>query len=233
MRIIVGSILVSAVMSPHLYSNFIFVVDCGGKPADIYFALDASSSVWPIDFKKQLTFIESLISLFDVSQKKTRVGLVLFSDRVQPIFDFNTLQTKENLISKMKNITFMSGRTKTAEALKFVHEQGFSPDVARQGVAHIMFVFTDGISKRPHVTAREAELAKRRGIYMFAVGIGRSVEKTELKDIASEPSDDFVFHVSNFSVLGTIRNILAIKTCAIQPENFVADQKKFGTYVIS
>jgi len=44
-----------------------------------------------------------------------------------------------------------------------------------------------------------------------------------LQDIASDPDDDFVFHVSNFSVLNTIRNILAIKTCAVQPEDYVAD----------
>lgn len=133
----------------------------------------------------------------------------------------------------MENITFMSGRTKTADALKFVHEQGFSPDVARREVAHIMFVFTDGISKRPHETAREAELAKRDGIYMFSIGIGMSVERTELRDIASDPDDDFVFHVSNFSVLNTIRNILAIKTCAIQPKDYVADQTEVGTKELS
>lgn len=208
-----------------LFSSF---TDCGGKPADIYFALDASNSIWPEDFKKQLAFVRDLISLFDISPTKTRVGLVTFSDRVRPIFDFSSLQTKENLFKQMSNITFMSGRTRTADALKFVHEQGFSRDVARREVAHIILVFTDGLSKRPHETAREAELAKRDGIYLFSIGIGMSVERTELRDIASDPDDDFVFHVSNFSVLGTIKNILAIKTCAIQPEEYVADQHEIG-----
>ncbi|WAQ98536.1 MATN1-like protein [Mya arenaria] len=199
------------------------VTNCGGKPADIYFALDASNSIWPEDFKKQLNFVRDLISLFDVSATKTRIGLVTFSDTVRPIFDFNTKQEKSNLIALMNNITFMSGRTKTSDALKFIHEQGFSRDVARREVAHIILVFTDGISKTPHETAREAELAKRDGIYLFSIGIGMSVERTELEDIASEPVDDYVFHVSNFSVLNTIKNILAIKTCALQPEDYVAD----------
>jgi len=104
----------------------IYVTDCGGKPADIYFALDASNSIWPEDFKKQLAFVRDLIMLFDISDKKTRVGLVTFSDEVKPIFDFNTKQDKEHLIKQMSNITFMSGRTKTSEALRFIHEQGFS-----------------------------------------------------------------------------------------------------------
>ncbi|KAL4227504.1 hypothetical protein ACF0H5_012948 [Mactra antiquata] len=209
------------------------VTNCGGKPADIYFALDASNSIWPIDFKKQLKFVRDLISMFDVGPKKTRVGLVTFSDRVRPIFDFNTKQDNSVLFKHMENITFMSGRTKTADALKFVHEQGFSRDVARPEVAHIILIFTDGLSKRPHETAREAELAKRDGIYLFSIGIGMSVERTELRDIASDPDDDFVFHVSNFSVLNTIKNILAIKTCAIEPENFVRDQENLKCPITS
>ncbi|XP_052279296.1 cartilage matrix protein-like isoform X3 [Dreissena polymorpha] len=199
------------------------VTNCGGKPADIYFALDASSSIWPEDFKKQLAFIRDLISLFDITPTKTRVGLVTFSDTVKPIFDFNTPQTKDHLIDQMANISFMSGRTKTADAIRFIHEQGFSRDVARREVAHIVLIFTDGLSKTPHETAREAELAKRDGIYLFSIGIGSSVERTELQDIASDPDDDFVFHVSNFSVLNTIKNILAIKTCSVQSKDYVAD----------
>jgi len=66
----------------------------------------------------------------------------------------------------------MRDRTKTADAIKFIHEQGFSRDVARREVAHIILLFTDGLSKTPHETAREAELAKRDGIYLFSIGIG-------------------------------------------------------------
>ena len=216
-------------------SNFIGyliipILDCGGKPADIYFALDASNSIWPEDFKKQLIFLQDLVSMFDISPKKTRVGLITYSDTVRPIFGFDTKQEKNILIDKIANVKFMGGRTKTSEAFKFIREQGFSPDVARREVAHIVLTFTDGLSKNPRDTAREAELAKRKGIYLFAIGIGMSVEKTELADIASEPEDDFVFHVANFSVLNTIKDILAIKTCAVNQPEFVADDNRFCEY---
>lgn len=215
-------ILIQADVDPRLN-----VTNCGGKPADIYFALDASNSIWPEDFKKQLIFVQDLVSLFDISPKKTRVGLVTYSDTVKPIFGFDAKQEKISLINKIANVTFMGGRTRTSEAFKFLREQGFSPDVARREVAHIVLTFTDGLSKNPRDTAREAELAKRKGIYLFSVGIGMSVEKTELADIASEPEDDFVFHVANFSVLNTIKDILAIKACAVQQPDFVADENRF------
>lgn len=202
------------------------VTNCGGKPADIYFALDASNSIWPEDFKKQLAFVQDLVSLFDISPSKTRVGLITYSETVKSIFGFDARQDKNSLMAKIANVPFMGGRTKTAEAFKFLHEQGFSPDVARREVAHIVLTFTDGLSKNPHDTAREAELARRKGIYLFSIGIGMGVEKTELAEIASEPEDDFVFHVANFSVLNTIKDILAIKTCAVdQP---LSDQNLFS-----
>ena len=133
-------------------------------------------------------------------------------------------------MDKIANVTFMGGRTKTSEAFKFLREQGFSPDVARREVAHIVLTFTDGLSKNPRDTAREAELARRKGIYLFSIGIGMSVEKTELAEIASEPEDDFVFHVANFSVLNTIKDILAIKTCAVDQPEFVADEHRYGKH---
>ena len=139
-------------------------------------------------------------------------------------------QEKSSLKEIIANVTFMGGRTKSSEAFKFLREQGFSPDVARREVAHIVLTFTDGLSKNPRDTAREAELAKRQGIYLFSIGIGMSVEKTELADIASEPEEDFVFHVANFSVLNTIKDILAIKTCAVQQPDFIADEQHFGKY---
>lgn len=62
----------------------LIVSNCGGKPADIYFVLDASNSIWPEDFKKQLSFVRDLIYIFDISEDKTRVGVITFSDYVNP-----------------------------------------------------------------------------------------------------------------------------------------------------
>ncbi|KAL3865446.1 hypothetical protein ACJMK2_042835 [Sinanodonta woodiana] len=203
----------------------LIVSNCGGKPADIYFVLDASNSIWPEDFKKQLSFVRDLIHIFDISEDKTRVGVITFSDYVKPEITLESKQDKAVLVERVSNITFLMGRTDTAMALRFVREQGFSPDVARREVAHIMLVFTDGLSKNPRLTAHEAALARKAGIYLFAIGIGESVEREELRDIASDPDDDFVFQVSDFGALNTIKNILAIKTCAIQADATMEDVK--------
>ena len=55
-----------------------FSADCGGKPADVYFALDSSGSLSEEDFGKELSFAENVASVFDLNDDKVRVGLITF-----------------------------------------------------------------------------------------------------------------------------------------------------------
>lgn len=61
-----------------LNTDFGSVVECGGKPADIMFALDSSASIPFKDFQKEINFTQNLIKIFDIGSDKTRVGLVTF-----------------------------------------------------------------------------------------------------------------------------------------------------------
>lgn len=62
---------------------YYFLIECRGKPADIYFLLDASSSVWVYHFHTLvLPFVRDLVSSFHISPLHTRVGLVTFSNDV-------------------------------------------------------------------------------------------------------------------------------------------------------
>ena len=51
-------------------------------------------------------------------------------------------------------------------------------------------------------------------VTVFAVGVGRRTDIKELRAIASEPSEQFVFTVSNFDLLQSIREELAMSACA-------------------
>ena len=48
---------------------------------------------------------------------------------------------------------------------------------------------------------------------MFAIGVGKRVDRQELKDIASDPDDDYMFMVDDFNALSSITEMLAAKTC--------------------
>ena len=66
--------------SERTFQVLVHFAGCGGKPADIVFALDASGSIWGPDFSHQKTFVSDVIRVFNVSQEVTRVALLTFGD---------------------------------------------------------------------------------------------------------------------------------------------------------
>lgn len=53
---------------------------CGNNPADIVFVLDESGSIWGPDFDRQISFVENVISIFDISEGNTNFGVLTFGD---------------------------------------------------------------------------------------------------------------------------------------------------------
>ena len=74
-------------------------------------------------------------------------------------------------------------------------------------------IITDGLSNvNAEQTIPEAELAKKQGIHIFAIGIGVS-DGWELRAIASEPADSNAFMLQQFSDLWNISDKLIDATC--------------------
>ena len=48
---------------------------------------------------------------------------------------------------------------------------------------------------------------------MFAIGVGKRVDRQELSDIASDPDEDHMFMVDDYSALRSIIELLAARTC--------------------
>ena len=127
---------------------------------------------------------------------------------------------KEDYDSALNTATYMKGGTDTATALRRMREEGFYGTLNKnpgEEVARVAIVLTDGLSRTPDVTAREAELARKVGIQIFAIGIGEGIDKRELMDIASKPTDKFFLHVDDFGSLLNIKLKLAARSCTVEP----------------
>ncbi|XP_046581537.1 cartilage matrix protein-like [Haliotis rubra] len=196
---------------------------CGGKPADVYFIVDSSSSIWKPDFHKQLDFIKEVIGQFDLGQDSTRVGVITFSDGIHPIIPLSGSQNRQYLEEQIDKIPYTGGGTNTGGAIRYLTDHGFSADIARPEVAHVAILMTDGQSKNLTNTSLQSRRAHKAGIYLFAIGIGQFVDTLELNDIACNPDKDFVFQVDDYTALTSIKELLAIKACQV-PQNFVKDQ---------
>ncbi|XP_012935771.1 collagen alpha-1(XII) chain, partial [Aplysia californica] len=93
-----------------------------------------------------------------------------------------------------------------------MREQMFSATMgARSGVPRIGIVITDGKSPNIQNTKTQADAARGAGIEMLAVGIGSSVDKTELDAIAGNPNH--VYQVSGFDGLNTLVDPILTGTC--------------------
>lgn len=189
---------------------------CDSKPADIYFLLDASTSVWVVHFQKRvLPFVRNLVSEFQISPLHTRIGLVTFSNDVNHEFGLNEYTNLKDLLDAIQpdNIDYLTGATNTGDAIRYVTNKGFGAAGHRKDATKIIITVTDGLSQEPLATAEAAAEARYKGVMMFAVGVGKYVDDKEISDISSNPDEDFTFHVDSFQDLGSIVQKLAQKTC--------------------
>lgn len=189
---------------------------CGGKPADIVFIIDGSRSIWLPDFKKQLKFVQDLVGSFDISPTTTRIGAVTFGSRLHREFHIGDFETEAEVKKAVGKIRHLRGvGTNTAKALQHLRTHYFTQERVRPGVVRMGIVITDGRSDFPSDTAIQARNARKAGIHLFAIGVGRYAEFRELAAIASQPTSTHVFKVNNYDALGSIRELLAIEACKV------------------
>lgn len=192
--------------------------DCGGKPADIFFVVDSSSSIRQVDFEKRvLGFLRDVIKGFSIGKDKTRVGVMTFSDTPRLVIGLDDYVTKKSLLAAVtpRVVRYTLGKTNTAAAIRDVRKYGFHETVKRgSDVARIAVVITDGKSWDEVETKEQAQKLRDTGVTVYAIGVGKEVKEVELESIANSPMENFVFSVDDFAALSELRGALAAKTCA-------------------
>lgn len=92
--------------------------------------------------------------------------------------------------------------------IAFSESEGARP--LKQNVPRIIMIVTDGRPQDP--VAEIAAKARNSGILIFAIGVGR-VDMNTLKSIGSEPHEEHVFLVANFSQIETLTSVFQTKLC--------------------
>jgi hypothetical protein len=194
----------------------VIAAGCYGKEADIFFILDSSTSIYINDYRQELQFARDVVSRLDIGPRATRVGLLTFSDDItRPPLDINVYQTKGDLLAAIteQDLPYRTGVTNTDLAIRYVRESR----LFRENIVKIIVLVTDGVSRSPWLTTREAEQAREQGFYIFVIGVGEYQDEQEWRNVASDPDETFVHHVTTFRTLDEIRNILPSRACALPP----------------
>lgn len=176
---------------------------------DLYFVVDASSSIGEDNFALVRKFLKSLAEYFDVGQDTVRIGMISFNRKVTQILKLSDVKNKSDLDDAVDRIPYNGKGTNTGKALRevvknaFVARNGDRPDVQNQVV-----VITDGKSKDDIKTPGQA---LKKLAHVMAIGVGVKVRTKDLNEIAS--GDEFIYTPETYPELDKLKYEVADKHC--------------------
>ncbi|XP_007457217.1 PREDICTED: matrilin-2 isoform X3 [Lipotes vexillifer] len=189
---------------------------CENKRADVVFIIDSSRSVNTHDYAKVKEFIVDILQFLDIGPDVTRVGLLQYGSTVKNEFSLKTFRRKSEVEHAVKRMRHLSTGTMTGLAIQYALNIAFSEAEGarplRENVPRVIMIVTDG---RPQDSVAEvAAKARDTGILIFAIGVGQ-VDFSTLKTIGSEPHEDHVFLVANFSQIESLTSVFQNKLCTV------------------
>ncbi|XP_053153192.1 integrin alpha-1 isoform X2 [Hemicordylus capensis] len=192
---------------------------------DIVIVLDGSNSIYP--WESVTDFLNSLLKNMDIGPQETQVGIVQYGENVTHEFNLNTYTTTEDVLVAAKKIIQRRGRqTMTALGIDTARKEAFTEARgARSGVQKVMVVVTDGESHDNFKLKQVIKDCEDQNIQRFSIAIlgyynrgNRSTEKfvEEIKSIASEPTENHFFNVSDEVALLTIVEALGERIFSLE-----------------
>uniref|UniRef100_UPI0010A02E39 collagen alpha-1(VII) chain-like n=1 Tax=Podarcis muralis TaxID=64176 RepID=UPI0010A02E39 len=190
-----------------------FTVVCSNVyTADIVFLVDGSSSIGRANFQMVRNFMEGLVAPFVnvVGERGVRFGAVQYSDEPRTEFTFSTYRNGTAVMKAVREMAYKSGNTRTGAGFRHVADNFFGASQIRPNVPKICILITDGKSQ-DEVEGAAAKL-KDQGIKVFAVGI-KNADSSELTKVASTPTEDYFFFVTDFKILSTLLPLVSRRVC--------------------
>ncbi|XP_022625883.1 scavenger receptor cysteine-rich type 1 protein M130-like, partial [Seriola dumerili] len=178
---------------------------------DIVLLVDTSGSISDNDFESILVFLADVVRGFDIGPDKFQIGVTLYSDSPETMWNLNTYQNKESLLNAIADLKHTGGNTMIGRALDHINQMSFKPHVGmRVDSRKIAVLITDGESQ-DDVNLPSQNL-KDRGIEIYTIGV-RDADMSELRSIASDPKESHMYYIKEFLSLSDITNNLYIDLC--------------------
>ena len=200
---------------------------CGDYPADIAFLIDSSGSEYGTNFDNEKNFVSMVANEFNYSYNDTLIAVSQFSTSSRTDIFFNQYPDKAGLMNAIAKIHWLNGESNTHLGLAelahhvftsrqhTIHTHGHHNEHVMYGPrgdsAKIAIVLTDGRSLEPDQTQRAAERLHHMGIEVFAIGIGHSVDRNELRIIATD--SNHVYQVPSTNDLDSIHTTIVDAIC--------------------
>ncbi|XP_051770711.1 integrin alpha-X-like [Ctenopharyngodon idella] len=203
--------------------------ECPISQIDIAFLLDGSGSVKPLEFIKMKDFVIEMIKSF--IDRDTQFAIAQFSTQCVIHYKFQQVKKATWWQDAVNRISQQRGWTYTARAIrKLMNELFVSNGGARPSASKILVVITDGESTDPDDLTAAVQQAQAKNIIRYAIGVGnafnRDKAREELATIASLPTNNHVFQVTDFDALESIREKLKENIIAIEGTQTSGDSSR-------
>ncbi|XP_051012854.1 integrin alpha-10, partial [Acomys russatus] len=184
---------------------------------DVVIVLDGSNSIYP--WSEVQTFLRRLVGRLFIDPEQIQVGLVQYGEIPVHEWALGDFRTKEEVVRAARNLSRQEGReTRTAQAIMLACTEGFSQSRGgRPEAARLLVVVTDGESHDGEelpaaLKACEAGRVTRYGIAVLGHYLRRQRDPSsflqEIRDIASDPDEQFFFNVTDEAALTDIVDAL-------------------------
>uniref|UniRef100_A0A8C6UAG9 Collagen, type VI, alpha 3 n=1 Tax=Neogobius melanostomus TaxID=47308 RepID=A0A8C6UAG9_9GOBI len=171
--------------------------------ADVIFLIDGSDNTGPTGIAHIRDFIFNIVQQLDVQPDQVRVGVVQYADRVKTEFSLNSHNNKAAVVSAIKRLRQMGGRSSDlADAINYVIQNELKPSagVRPTEASQHLVVLTGGRSPQD-VAIFGPQLKNSR---VNCIGVGTSgADARQLAQIATSTED--VIQVPTFPSLPSIR----------------------------
>ncbi|XP_055086496.1 uncharacterized protein col6a3 [Periophthalmus magnuspinnatus] len=180
------------------------IVNLGRK--DVIFLIDGSDNTGASGIAHIRDFIVNIVQQLDVQPDQVRVGIVQYSDRVKTEFSLNSHNNKAAVLSAVKRLRQMGGRSSDlADAINYVIQNELKPSAGVRPIeaSQHLVVLTGGRS--PQDVAIFGPLLKSSRVNCIGVGAS-GADKRQLAQIATSSED--VLHVPTFPSLPVLKDTL-------------------------
>ena len=187
-----------------------WVKSCKGcNKMDIAFILDSSGSVGISHFRLQIQFLKDFIQNFEISQKDSRIALIIYSSSVREIFNYEKYNSILEIENALDHVRYFSMGTNTADAIDYFISSVYPLTRKEESIPKLLFLLTDGKSNQELNDV--SQRLKTIPINVISVGVGKSIDKNELELIASKKEN--VFFINDFDKIISSLNTLVEGSC--------------------
>ncbi|KAG7502875.1 collagen alpha-3(VI) chain isoform X3 [Solea senegalensis] len=210
---------VKTISTADIVSSYVPVVDeslnLGRK--DIIFLIDGSDTTGASGIAHIRDFILNIVRQLDVQPDQVRVAVVQYADKVKTEFSLNSHNNKQSVISAIKRLRQMGGRSSDlADAINYVIQNELIPPagVRLAEASQHLVVLTGGRS--PQDVSLYGPLLKGSRVNCIGVGAGPGADTRQLAQITSTPED--VLQVPSFPGLPGIQERFIARLSGTLPE---------------